>query len=284
MKKLMIPLAVCAAFVSGWANGASTNYWFNGEDTLLSDNSAEKLINADGGNDTIVSIGDTLTGIFNINSNEGLTSGDTNAITSGQGYDELSGIFSITVTNKVADGAGGWKFTFGANTAFESTYGSGAVVAFYTDPNYDYSRLNDTLANLQGNVTDGTLFMVAGFDGGGNEFWTASALTDDIAVIAGIPLPGNGGEFNAALDLLVNNTGHEFTAVSCFDPNSLSSTTTDLCGSGSLLGTGGANTPFDSFDNVDFVMHAVPEPNMILLLGSGFLLGGLGIVRRRMKT
>ena len=68
-------------------------------------------------------------------------------------------------------------------------------MAFYTDPVYDYSRGGDTIANLQGNVTDGTLFMVAGFDGGGNEFWTASALTDDIAVIGGMPPPGNGGDF-----------------------------------------------------------------------------------------
>lgn len=285
MNKLLIPLVIGAGLVCGTANAASTNYWFNGEDTLLSDNSAEYLIKAAGTTGTTVEIGDTLSGIFNINSTEGLTSALGNSITDGAGFDELSGIFAITVTAKTGNDIDGYKFTFGTNTDFVTTYGAGSMVAFYTDPTYEYSRLNDTIANLQANITDGSLLMVAGFDGGANEFWTATAITDDIALIGAIPVPGNGGEFNIAVDLIVDNTGQDFTAVSCFDPNNLFLTTAAICGSGSLLGTGGANTPFDSFDNVDFVMHAVPEPGIMMLLGgSGLLVWGAGVARRGRKS
>lgn len=282
MKKL-IATAVGALLVSGGVNAASVDYFFSNEITQLSDNSAEYLINPDGVNDTTLDIGDRLSGIFNINSTEGLDSGGFNPLTAGNGFDELSGVFDITVTSKVADGAGGWDFVFAPSAAFESTYGLGAMVAFYTDPVFEYSRLNDTIANLTANITDGNLFMVAGFNGGGNEFWTSNAVTDDLAIVGAIPAPNNGGVYNAAVDLLVNNSGRVFNAVNCFDPNSLTLTQVDMCGSGSLLGIGGANTPFDTFNNVDFTMYAVPEPSMLMLFGTG-LLAGAGVVRRRRKS
>lgn len=283
MKKLIIPTAaVCAALFSGGGFAASTNYFFPGEITQLSDNSADLLINAPGSpNDTILGIGDRLTGIFNINTTEGLSSGGLKSLVNGSGFDELSGIFDITVTTKVADGAGGWDFGFDPTASFETSYGVGAMVAFFTDPNYEYSRLNDTIANLTANITNGNLFMTAGKDGGGNDFWTANAITDDLALVGAIPPPGNGGVYNAAVDIIINNTGRVFEAVACFDPNNLFLTTSDICGSGSLLGTGGVNTPYDVFDNVDFTMKTVPEPGIIMLFGTGLLAGFVVSWRRR---
>ncbi len=277
MKKL-ITAAAGAMLFSGGINAASIDYFFPNTITQLSDNSADYLINPDGVTDTTLDIGDRLAGIFNVNSAEDLLGSDpTKFLTPGQGFDELSGIFDITVVDKTGNATDGFDWVFAPSAAFEATYGAGAMTAFFTDPVFEYSRTDGTIAGLTANITDGSLFMVAGFDGGGNEFWIANADTDDLGVVGAIPPPGIGGGYNAALDLITNNTGRDFNAIACLD------TTVDICGSGSLLGTGGVNTPFDSFDNVDFTMFAVPEPSMLMLFGTGLLAAG-GIARRRRKV
>jgi hypothetical protein len=53
----------------------------------------------------------------------------------------------------------------------------------------------------------------------------------------------------------------------------------NVCGSGSLLGTNGTSTPFQSFDNVDFRLNVVPEPAMLSLLGIGLF--AMGWMRRK---
>ena len=89
--------------------------------------------------------------------------------------------------------------------------------------------------------------------------------------------------FNAALDLLVNNTGMNLPPYLVLIRSAYINV--DLCGSGSLLGTGGADTPYDSFDNVDFVMHASTRAGHDAVAREWVShLGGLGIVRRGRKT
>lgn len=299
MKKTLFGLVVSALMYTGAVNAGSIDYFFGGAVTQLSDNSAEYLVKGDNNtnpdNATILEVGDRLVGIFNINSTENISVGGDQVVLEANGYDELSGVFDITVASKTADGSD-WVFTFAptAGGTFEQDYGTGAMVAFYTDPVYEYTRTGsaaDTVDTLAGLITDGSLFMVTGFDGGGNEFWISQADTDDISVLAAIPAPGIGGGYNAGLDLLVNNTGREFHDYYCLNPVTQTYIPVDQCGSGSLLGIAYVDpvtgellqiaTPFDSFDNLDFTMTAkVPEPSIVLMFGTGLLVMG-GLARRR---
>jgi hypothetical protein len=258
----------------------------------LSDNNAESLINANGtgctpGGDCILGVGDRLRGQFDINSIEGLNPPTPATFTPFNGTHELTGIFDITVVSKVA-GFGGQVFFQFAPTGNLST--AGAAVEMYTDPSNDYRRAGclptNTVANCEATATNGALWAAFGF--GPGSFWTASATSDDISAIGALTPPTPGGSFQASLDFLVNNTGFTFDQKPCANPlgGPTGFPTTPLvdnshaCASGSLLGTGGVDTPYDSFSNVDFTLLRAPEPGALALLGIGFALAGMARRKR----
>lgn len=289
----MTGIAAAALAWTGAAQAASVSSLLFPGQNLLSDNSAEELINAGGATDTIVDVGDRLRGIFRIETIEDVMGPGANSLASGSGNNELAGLFDITVTGvTIAGGAIGggtctsvWCFTFGPTASFEATYGAGAMVAFYEDAVHEFSRTGapGTQGVLEGNITDGSLLWVAGLTGP-STFWTAGAFTNDIAIVGAVPSPGNGGQFNIAADLLVNNSTRSFTAVPCGNPFTFTVGLASICGSGSLLGTGGVATPYDSFDDVNFTMNTVPEPGSVLLMGAGLLGLGASVARSRKKA
>lgn len=258
------------------------NQFFPGALNQLSDNNAEYLLNANGSlsdaGDSTLDANDRLVGMFTIETIENLSSGGTNNIF-GSGR-ELTGVFDVTVTSKIPT-ITGFNYTFGATAA------NGIAVRVFDDATQNYTRLDGgvgvraaRLAALLGNASDGLSFLDLGID----QYWFSAVTTDDIAVIGALP-PGQAvNSFLVSLNILNNNSGLTFNKVNCgVTPGGLLGFhQADICGSGSLLGVGGAVTPFDSFSNIDFTANVVPEPGMLALLGLGLV--GMGVSLRKRKA
>src|SRR5262249_46175474 len=137
--------------------------------------------------------GDELRGIFTITNSQTTSASQTR---SPSGF-ELTGIFDVNVNRVASTGGADALFEFTPRASFETTYGTGAMVALFNDTSPDFTA-SGTVSATEASATDGSLYMVLGGTGtwGTNYYWGA----------VGSANPGVAA-FAASLHVLTNNTG-----------------------------------------------------------------------------
>ena len=282
-------LAVAASSVSALPlNAFSTIFEDDNLDRIIEvewDVNGDQVIDAGEGINGILDVGDKLNSVIEIIKlvDENGALGDVVLGTGGVG--ELTGIAEIEVVSKIAVGTG-FLLNFGPSATFEATYGAGAMVAFFEDASLDLDLTTcGSIAACEAAATNGSQFLIAGFDGDlDNEWYSLGSDNVGAASLAGGSTKL--ATFNYTMSVLVNNTGKEIfeqdISVECAIGihACAGDSMVDLIGSGDVLGGKGLNNDYDVRSDFDYKLN-VPEPGSLALLGAGLL--AAGAMRRRNK-
>lgn len=299
MKKLLIGVISSIFFLLFTVNLSfalpSVLPLFKGDGTLneLEDDDLE-WIEYDANSDGILDVGDTLRGVFQIQTFNGAN------VDEGGSYTGISGLFEVEVAGKVLVDStlGLYDFSFvpHANADGLST---NSMIAFYEDDTPLAGFMNTpgtglTRDQLEAAMTDGTLLYEFGFNGDPDEYWVATDAQDQPGLAVNATLWS--GEYNVALSNIVNNflpvvqtpftdfvdSGFLGTSAAVLYPGRTpGDDKIDLFGGGGFSGTLlYTNTNGEVVSDGNFYFATVPEPTTMILLGLG-LLGMAGVSRKR---
>jgi hypothetical protein len=268
-QKILVPFLVSMFLIASGAAYAVpvSNLFHAGGTNRLSDNSAEQFIDND--NDGVLSTGDVLQGVARIDQFQYPTSATAHTFSSfdPNWNEELTLVFSATVTSTTGSAASGYNWTFGPTAGFGTK--ANVMVQAYTDPSNDYDANAATYAASLATADNGSLFWELGYDpstpDGG---WAATAPTNDFTLL---PAAGGAGDFNFALQLLTVGVGGPLAQAQT-NPLSGYAGLVAVAGNGSFNGVGqGGHSWADALDELNADFTPVPEPSTMILLGFGLL-------------
>lgn len=198
------------------------------------------------------------------------------------GSDELTGYSAIAITSISEDGN---TFTFGPSPLFESTYGTGALAALFTQDVGDLdvpacTGTDDCVAK----ATNGDEVITVGLSEA-DDFWVSTGVlpTQDIDEITIGQLKTLGetqkvAVANFGLSVLANNTGENFDNMA----NALTGGFDQVIGSGDVLGGAGLGGDWAARSDFDVSVStsSVPVPAPLALVGLGLVAMGVGRKRK----
>lgn len=264
-----------------------------GQLNTASDDSVEIIIQRDG--NSTLDVGDSLRGIFRINTLEPGLPGDGGSTFLTGVNNEWTGIFQTEVIRKIDNGDGTFDFYFGPDSTFaEATAllgaGSGAMALFFEQgPVHNYSTTGGPLSSDIAHATDGDYFWALGFNGtvqasgitNLDEGWLSENSLDSIP---GGPTPVGIGLANFALNrvgaVVGNGTGITIVPqASIFGSNQ----GVEFSGSSEFQSVPGGAWPVSNELELNFIAF-VPVP-AAAWMGLALLGGLLGVrMRRRRHT
>jgi hypothetical protein len=263
------------------ANAATLEQLINNNLTFtLEDNSAEDL-GVDQNNNGLLDVGDTLRGVFAFESFVAMPSGAAFPL-NGTDNSAVHGLFEIEVRDKNQVSAGSFTFGFQPHAGFESVYGPGAMVALYESNTALNPFACGTKDACEAGATNGDLRLVLGFAEGKENIWGAGPAPDDIEAARDIAFAANIGQYGARINVLESNLAVppfiDLTYGS-FIAGEFVNFPAEVILSGQILGSGGIDSEYPTFDDADIQMAVVPIPAALpLFLAS---LGALGMIGRR---
>lgn len=299
MKKILLTILV-SVFLTATANAFEVPL-FSGETNWMSDNSAGYLLNWTGteyvnvdvdDGDTTVDEDDRIRGWFRVDTIEDRT-GSGGEVQMATETFEVTGFYDVVVESKTWNGSN-WIYQMGAYSGFATEIetnallaagdASGALVAFYTDDQTPFIRVDNPIINgsnpdlpdssqeeaMVATAIDGELEWVFG-ETIGDEFWTVTIPTDDVSLLddeSGI----NVGTASFGFHEIINKTSYELAP----DVNGF-----EMTGNGNFYAAS-ITSSADLHDDVNFIIRptVIPEPSTFLLLGLG-LLGFAHIGRKK---
>jgi hypothetical protein len=269
MKRGLAALAASVAMAGGAPAMAAPVFQLGVDNTL-----GFQAVGNKTGSPTSFAVGDVLYGVLNLQDiSAGTTSWNANNVS--MPYDSVTGYFvsQITAVNSTyVPGFGTfYNLTMGvASSDPNGVFSAGDLAAktilkLFTDTTTPFTTSGPVSTDIA-RATNGSLWLSMGMTSA-NDYWSVA-----------IAPTGWGSGTSGGLDLIANNTGLSFSKVLDTNCNAIGGCLVDMKFVSTVSATGGGAWAININD--PGVMHPVPLPAAVWLLGSG-LAGLLGFATRR---